>query len=396
MDLLAPLSAVVLTYREVGGDALGALAEEMRKCAEELAKATPMFVLHTCGRVEVYLYGASEEEVARVAARYRRFAEEVKVLRGAEAARHLFAVAAGLDSMLIGETDILGQLEEAYDRQVKAGYTRGLLKTVVERAVRVGKRVRTETGISRGPRGLGSLAVLYVSRMLDLREASVAVLGAGAVGVGLAMELAARGVKRLVVLNRTYEKAVEVAKRVGGEARPLTEEEVEKCLAECDVVFSSVHTLQPVIKRVPPGARVKVIVDLGVPSSVAPNLPVTVVKIEDLKELAEEYNKERAGEVEKAWAIVEEEVTRLPRLLARRYVEEAIAAIMAQAMAAAEEEGRRAGCDTAVLATKTTVKRTLLPLLVKLKEMAENGRAEEATKIIQLLQKVLARPYVTL
>jgi len=232
--------------------------------------------------------------------------------------------------------------------------------------------------------------VLYVSRMLDLREASVAVLGAGAVGVGLAMELAARGVKRLVVLNRTYEKAVEVAKRVGGEARPLTEEEVEKCLAECDVVFSSVHTLQPVIKRVPPGARVKVIVDLGVPSSVAPNLPVTVVKIEDLKELAEEYNKERAGEVEKAWAIVEEEVARLPRLLARRYVEEATSAIMAQAMAAAEEEGRRAGCDTAVLAAKTTVKRTLLPLLAKLKEMAENGQAEEATKLIQLLQEAIA------
>jgi len=115
-----------------------------------------------------------------------------------------------------------------------------------------------------------------------------------------------------------------------------------------------------------------------------------VVKIEDLRELAEEYNRERAGEVEKAWAIVEEEVARLPRLLARRYVEEAAAAIMAQAMAAAEEEGRRAGCDTAVLAAKTTVKRTLLPLLAKLKEMAENGQAEEATRIIQLLQKAVA------
>jgi len=132
-------------------------------------------------------------------------------------------------------------------------------------------------------------------------------------------------------------------------------------------------------------------VDLGVPSSVAPNLPVTVVKIEDLRELAEEYNRERAGEVEKARAIVEEEVARLPKLLARRYVEEAAAAVMAQAMAAAEEEGRRAGCDTAVLAAKTTVKRTLLPLLAKLKEMAENGQAEEATKLIQLLQKAVAR-----
>jgi len=73
-------------------------------------------------------------------------------------------------------------------------------------------------------------------------------------------------------------------------------------------------------------------------------------------------------------------------------VEEAAAAIMAQAMAAAEEEGKRAGCDTAVLAAKTTVKRTLLPLITKLKEMAENGQAEEAAKLIQLLQEAVASP----
>ncbi|ACB40832.1 glutamyl-tRNA reductase [Pyrobaculum neutrophilum] len=391
MDLLAPLSAVVLTYREVSAEALGKVGQEMKRCIERRARAFPMYVLHTCSRVEAYLYGAPPEEVQEVAEAYRRYVDSVRVITGAEAARHLFRVAAGLDSILIGETDVLGQVEEAFDRQVRAGYTRGLLKTVVERAVRVGKRVRTETAISRGPRGLGSLSIIYVSRLLDLRQAKAAVLGAGAVGSGLAMELASRGVGKLYILNRTFEKAREVAAKTGGEARPLTREEVERCLRECDVVFSSVHSMEYVIDRVPEGASVKIVVDLGVPQTVAPGLPVKVVRIEDLRQVAEQYNAERAAEVAKAEAIVEEELAALPRLLARRYVEETVAALLETAMTAAEEEGARAGCDAAALAAKTTVKRVLLPLVEKMKKMAEDGQMEEAVRLANVLTQAVGR-----
>jgi len=131
VDLLAPLSAVILTYREVSADALGRIGVEMQRCMKELGPRRPMYVLHTCGRVEAYLYGATPEEVGRVVEAYRRHVDSVQLLTGAEAARHLFRVAAGLESMLIGETDILGQVEEAFDRQVKAGYIRCLLKTIV-------------------------------------------------------------------------------------------------------------------------------------------------------------------------------------------------------------------------------------------------------------------------
>jgi glutamyl-tRNA reductase len=298
--------------------------------------------------------------------------------------------------MLIGETDILGQVEEAFDRQVKAGYTRDLLKTIVERAVRTGKRVRTETAISRGPRGLGSLAVLYVAQLVDLSKARAAVLGAGAMGAGLAMELAARGVGKLYILNRTFEKAVEVAAKTGGEARPLSREEVERCLRECDVVFSSVHTLEYVIDSLPPDAAVKIIVDLGVPQTVAPGLPVKVIRIDDLKQLAERFNAERAPEIAKAEAIVEEELAQLPRLLARRYVEEAVAALMEAAMRTAEEEGRRAGHPAATLAARSTVKRLLLPLVERLKEMAQDGQVEEALRLAQLVTRLIqAQPHPT-
>lgn len=392
MDLLSPLFSVILTYREVGQDALGKLAEEMKYCAEVLGKKSPIYILHTCGRVEAYLYGAAEEEVARVVEKYKKYVDEVKVLRGLDAARHLFRVAAGLESMLIGETDILGQVEEAYDRQVKMGYTRGLLKTIVERAIRAGKRARTETGISKGPKGLGALSIIYVSQFVDLSKAKVAVFGAGAVGAGIAMELASKGVAELYVLNRTYEKAVEVAARTGGKAKPLTREEVENCLKTCDVVFSSVHSMEYVISEIPPGASVKIVVDLGVPQTVAPNLPVKVVRLKDLQELAERYNAERVGEIARAEAVVEEELSRLPRLLARRYVEETISEFMESAMAAAEEEGTRAGCPTAALAAKTTVKRVLLPIVSQLKEMAEDGKLDEAVKLAQFLSNT-ARSY---
>ncbi|MFN3803451.1 MAG: glutamyl-tRNA reductase [Pyrobaculum sp.] len=388
MDLLSPLFAVVLTYREVRGDRLGKVAEEMKRCIEVVGGKTPMFVLHTCGRVEAYLYGPSREEVERVAKGYRRHVDNVSILKGLEAARHLFQVAAGLDSILIGETDVLGQLEEAYDRQVRAGYTRGLLKLVVERAIRVGKRVRTETKISQGPRGLGSLSIIYVSRLLDLQKAKVAVFGTGALGAGLAMELAARGVGKLYVLNRTFEKALEVASKVGAEARPLTREEVERCLLECDVVFSSVQVFEYIIDSVPPGAATKVVVDLGVPNSVAPSLPIKVVRIEDLGELASQFNEMRREEVAKAEAIVEEEVEKLPTYMARRYVEELAASLIEKAMSVAEEEGNRAGCPTAVLAARTTIKRTLLPIVEKAKELAQDGRLEEAVKLVTFLKEL--------
>ncbi|MGC9131408.1 MAG: glutamyl-tRNA reductase [Pyrobaculum sp.] len=391
MDLLSPLSAVILTYKDADADRLGKVGEEMRGCIEVLGPRRPMFVLHTCNRVEAYLYGASEEEVSSVATRYRRYVDSVKVLKGLDAARHLFRVAAGLESMLVGETDILGQVEEAFARQVRAGYTKGLLKTIVEKAIHVGKRVRTETGISRGPAGLGALSIIYASQVVDLGRAKVAVLGAGAVGAGLARELAERGVAKLYILNRTFEKAAELAAEIGAEARPLTREEVERCLKECDVVFSSIHTLDYVIDAVPQDASVKLIIDLGVPYSVAPGLPVKTVRIGDLAELAEKYNALRMQEAVKAEAIVEEELAKLPRHLAKRHIEEAISSLMAHAMAVAEEEGQRAGCQTAALAAKTTVKRTLLPLIEALKRMAQDGQLEEAVKIAHIITNAATR-----
>ncbi|ABO08900.1 glutamyl-tRNA reductase [Pyrobaculum calidifontis] len=379
--LVDKLYALSLSHKRLSVDELSEISRNVHKTCYNVQA----FVFHTCNRVEVYLYDADAGPAEHIKRSYGPYVEKVAEFRGVEAARHLFRVAAGLESMLIGETDVLGQLEEAYESQVRRGNLRGLLKTVVERAVAVGKRVRTETGISRGPRGLGSLSIVYLSRRLPLREISVCVIGAGAVGRGVVKELIDAGVRRVAVVNRTVEKAADL----GVEVRPLTSENVEWCLREFDVVYTAVSSFEPVVVYVPPGSRVKLVVDLGVPRNTAPNLPVEVVTLDHLRELAEEFNRQRAEEVSKAEKIVEEEVARLEEVLRRRWVELEMSALLKKWFAVAEEEGERAGGGPARLAAMSTVKRTLLPLVNYIKEVAVKDLAV-AEGLLQVLKSAYA------
>ena len=364
MMLVDKLVALSLTHRQLDVDALSRVSRGVHAAC--MNSPHPLFAFHTCNRVEVYLYDPPPGFIREIREGYAPYVDRVVEYRGIEAARHLFRVAAGLDSMLIGETDVLGQLEEAFASQVRRGNLRGLLKTVVERAIAVGKRVRTETGISRGPRGLGSLSIIYLSDKIRLREASICVIGAGSVGRGIVKELLDLGVRKIVVVNRTVEKAADL----GVEVWPLTKESVERCLLEHDVVYAAASTFEPIISQVPPGARVRLIVDMGMPRNTAPGLPVEVVTLESLRSYAERFNKERAGEVEKAEAVIEEELANFEPLLRRRWVELEMSEVLKRWFEAAEEEGRRAGGGPATLAAVSTVKKTLLPLVMYLKELA--------------------------
>ncbi|AFA39467.1 Glutamyl-tRNA reductase [Pyrobaculum oguniense TE7] len=379
MDLVNGLVALSLTHKELGVDELSKVANGVHRVCMSLRQ--PLFVLHTCNRVEAYLYNPPDEVVEIVKSGYAPYVEKVVERRGVDAARHLFRVAAGLESMLIGETDVLGQLEEAFDRQVRAGYTRGLLKTVVERAIRVGKRVRTETGISRGSRGLCSLSILYVKEKIDLTNARICVIGAGSVGRGLVKELIDAGARRLVVVNRSVEKAADL----GVEVWPLSEQSVERCLEDFDVVFTAVATFEPIIKSVPKDARVRIIVDLGMPRNTAAGLPAEVVTIDSLRDLANRFNAMRDAEVKKAEEIVEKELAALERLLRIRWVEEVSAKVLEYWFKIAEEEGERAGGLEAKIAARTTVKRTLLPVVNYLKKVAVSD-IDEAYRIISVLR----------
>ncbi|MGC9117581.1 MAG: NAD(P)-binding domain-containing protein [Thermoproteus sp.] len=393
MAALDKLFSASITFREIPTDKLGELG---RSVMELLGIApyfpVPLFVLHTCNRVEVYAWDVPQTAVELVLAHYRDYADRVVIRRGREAALHLLEVAAGLDSMLIGETDILGQLEEAYDSQVKAHITREPLRTVVERAIRFGKTVRTRTNISRGPRGLGSLAIIYIKeRFGDLQNLSIGVIGAGAVGSGLVKELRDGGAGRIYILNRTLDRAEEVAKKYGAIAMPLNGESVAECLKTCDVVFTTALSFEPIITEIPPGSKVKVVVDLGVPGNVPKGLPVDVVKLEDLEDIAARYNKERASEIEKARALALEELDKVERAVAKRIAEMELSEYMQFVEAAAREEASRAGSDS-LTAARSSAKRAVLPLVEALKELAGRGKVEEVLEIINEARRRVKSP----
>jgi glutamyl-tRNA reductase len=393
VPVLDRLFSASITFREVPTDKLGELG---RGVMELIGVAPyfpiPLFVLHTCNRVEVYAWDVPQAAAELVLAHYKEYADRVVLRRGREAALHLLEVAAGLDSMLIGETDILGQLEEAYDSQVKAHIAREPLKTVVERAIRFGKMVRTRTNISRGPRGLGSLAIIYVREKFgDLGNLSVGVIGAGSVGSGLVKELRDGGAGRIYVLNRTFERAEEVARKYGAVAMPLDGASVAECLKTCDVVFTTALSFEPIITEIPPGSRVKAIVDLGVPGNVPRGLPVKVVRLEDLEGIAARYNRERIGEIEKARALALEELDNVEKAVAKRMVEIELGEYMQFVEVAAREEASRAGSDS-LTAARSSAKRAVLPIVEALRELAGQGKVEEILEIVEEAKKRVKKP----
>ncbi|MBP1448605.1 MAG: NAD(P)-binding domain-containing protein [Thermoproteus sp.] len=386
--LLDRLFSASITFREVPTDKLGELGRGVMDLVGVAPHfPLPLFVLHTCNRVEVYAWDVPQNAVDLILSSYRDYADRVVIRRGAEAALHLLEVSAGLDSMLLGETDVLGQLEEAYDEQVRKHITKEPLKTVVERAIRFGKRIRAETSISRGPRGLGSLSIIYIREKFgDLGELKFGVIGAGSVGRGLVKELIDSGAGEVYVLNRTFEKAKEAAERYGAKALPLDRNSVELCLKTCDVVFATALSLEPIITEVPEGAKTKLIVDLGVPGNVAQGLPIKVVRLDDLGEIAERYNRERASEVDRVRAMASAEVEAIERALARRIVEMEAADYMAYVFEAARLEA--AGLDVK-RAAALAAKKAALPLLEALKALAEEGRVEDVLAVLRKAREAM-------
>ncbi len=202
-------------------------------------------------------------------------------------------------------------------------------------------------------------------------------------------ELGDAGARRVVVVNRSVDKAADL----GVEVWLLTTENVERCLRCCDVVFTAVSVFEPVVTAVPQDARVKLIVDLGMPRNVAPGLPVEVVTIDNLRGLAEEFNKLRMEAVRAAERIVEKETGMLEVYLRRRWAEELLAPLLELWIGVAREEGRRAGGGLAEVAALSTAKRTLLPLVNYIKELAARS-PEDAYRLVALLGGVYKGNYL--
>jgi glutamyl-tRNA reductase len=293
--------------------------------------------LSTCNRCELYMVGSDpaamrEAAVRRLAEYAHRSEEEVAPLlyarEGAEAAEHLFEVAGGLDSLVPGEAQILAQIREAYAGALDMGSTGTVSNRLFHEALEAGKRVRHETAIGRSNASVASVAAELVRETLGdaLDGATVLIVGAGKVAELVAQNLSSRSNVRIVVANRSRERAAALAERFDGTAVGL--EGLADAVAGADVVVSSTlsdeHMIRPA--DVPPGRRV--LVDLALPRDIDPAVAeiegVTLVNLDDLEETVLRNIGLRRVEAEQAYAIVAEQVAEFRRWLAALEVVPAI------------------------------------------------------------------------
>jgi glutamyl-tRNA reductase len=296
-------------------------------------------ILSTCNRVELYLARAEASAapdadlVAEFVAEFHRLpAEEVRPHlyqhRNADAVRHLFRVTASLDSLILGEGQIAGQVKTAYEQAHTQAAAGPLLHFLFQHAQRAAKRVRTETGIARGRVSVSSAAVDYVRQVFErFDDKIVLVIGAGKMGELTLKHLRALKPMRILVANRSPEKAEAVAQGCGGVAVPW--ERLDDVLAKADIVLSTTGAAEPVVtrarwERILPhrdGGAV-VILDIAVPRDFDPTIHdgdrTCLFNIDDLKRIREQTLRDRLRHVAPAEAIIEQEQKRFLGEWARR------------------------------------------------------------------------------
>jgi glutamyl-tRNA reductase len=351
------------------------------KPAELAAELGEAVVLSTCNRTEVYLVGADPDTV-RAELERRSNLELGGVLAcwdDGEAVSHLFRVAAGLDSLVPGESQILGQVREAYDSARRAGATGPLLNRLFEDALRAGKRVRTEAKLHELPESVAASAVELAARELGGAEGRRALLfGAGRMSELAARDLRARGAE-VVVSSRTLESAQDLVDRVGGRAAAFDAVAVE--LPEADLVISATRCPYPILhaEAVRPREKPLVLVDVAVPRDLDPAIDeLEGCKLFDIDALGEGLVG-REEDVREAEAIVAEEAARFAEWRRARDAAGAIRDLRERAEEIRSEELARAGSRLADLSPREreTVE-TLTTQIVNKLLHAPTVRAKEA------------------
>ena len=215
----------------------------------ELSAVDEAVVVSTCNRTEVYVatHGENLLQIEQELKENLGFdASYFYEFKAKEAIRHLCRVVSGLDSMVLGETEIFGQEKKAYQYAHEAAATGGILNKLFQRSFGIGKRVRTETTIQSGQTSVGSVALDLAEKIFDdLKNSTVMVIGAGEMSRITVQSMILRGVKKVIVTNRSFDKAEALADEVGGEA--VRFDEWAKVLPEVDVIISSTGATEPVL-----------------------------------------------------------------------------------------------------------------------------------------------------
>ena len=295
--------------------------------AQALPSVKENMILSTCNRVEIY--SVSREEAVGVCelkdflSRFHhlpleKFGECIYLLKGNEAVRHIFRVASSLDSLVVGEPQILGQIKSAYEAAVRCQTSGVILHRLLHGAFHVAKRVRTETGIGNSAVSVSSVAVDLARKIFETLEDRIALLiGAGEMCELAAQHLISGGVGRVLVANRTFERACSLAQKFQGEAIPF--EEIREGLKKADIVISATDSGRVLLEKDPMARIMKerrhrpiFFIDIADPRNIDPRVNdienVYLYNIDHLQKVAENHLRDREKEARKAEVIVAEEV----------------------------------------------------------------------------------------
>jgi glutamyl-tRNA reductase len=309
-------------------------------------------VLKTCNRVEIYVVSARGEKVlfelakkARVSSRIIDFHDHDESLL------HLLRLSSGIESMIVGEDQILGQMKDLFHMARAAGSTGWVLETVFKKSIQVGKRVRRETKINERSVSVGSAAVDLAEELLgDLRGRSVLVIGAGETGEIISRALLAKEIGSLFVTNRTFSTAESLAACLGGIAVPF--EEMKDYLRSADVVISATAAphyilLKKDIQEAMRGRNKRLLlIDIANPRDIDEAASqvenVELHNIDSLRNISSENMRQRMAEIEKAEAIIEEELQLLKAKYKRKQAEDLLALLYSSAELIKDQEVRKA------------------------------------------------------
>ncbi len=327
------------------GRAAGVLSDLLE--SEQVSEAA---AISTCNRTELYLVVSDAVEAENVALtalsrqagiRPTELVESLYSHRGIEAAGHLFRVAAGLDSMILGEAEIQGQVKRAYELALVEGATGAILNRLFRGALAAGKRVRSDTRIGEGGISVPSAAVELAIRTLgDLADRRVLLIGAGETAELTARALAARGVDAVFVANRRYDRAIGLAERFGGSA--VRFDDLPNELEQADIVVSSTNSPHHIVEReelelvaAARSHRPLLLIDLAVPRDIDPTCRevtgVVVRDVDDVQTIADRNANGREVESRRAELLVSAELARFESWLGSLEVLPTVASLRGRA-----------------------------------------------------------------
>lgn len=353
---MSEIASMLITHRKASIDEIERAwhgdVETMLQWVKSHEMVEECAILNTCNRREIYIVSPRGEKVlfelakkARVSSRIIDFHDHNESLL------HLLRLASGLESMVIGEDQILGQMKDLFQTAKRAGTVGWTLDTAFKKAIQVGKRVRKETRINERSISVGSAAVDLAEELLgDLAKRSVMVIGAGETGELISKALLAKNIGSLYVTNRTFSSAQCLAECLGGTAVPF--EEMRDHLRMADVVISATAAphyilLKEDIEKAMASRQGKLLlIDIANPRDIdeaAASIPgVELHNIDSLKNISSENMRQRMAEVEKVDSIIEEEFALLKAKYKRKQAEELLAMLYSQAEVIKDQEVRKA------------------------------------------------------